>query len=111
MNIMQKRRDFLAGLAAAGAAGGLGGAGRSLADEGPPETTTIKLAFTTGICFAPLDVAEELLRAEGFTDVQYVRAAGGFSTPQMMAKGDVDFAASFSGTVVYHLDAGLPITA
>ena len=26
MHIMQKRRDFLAGLAAAGAAGGLGGA-------------------------------------------------------------------------------------
>jgi NitT/TauT family transport system substrate-binding protein len=29
----------------------------------------------------------------------------------MMAKGDVDFGASFAGTVVYHLDAGLPITA
>jgi NitT/TauT family transport system substrate-binding protein len=110
MQTLQHRRDFLAALSAAGAAGVLG-ARPSLADDGPPETTTIRLAFTTGICFAPLDVAEAFLRAEGFTDIQYVRAVGGFSTPQMMAEGDVDFAASFSGTVVYHLDAGLPITA
>jgi NitT/TauT family transport system substrate-binding protein len=109
MQIIQSRRDFLAGLSAAGAAGVLG-ARASLADE-PPETTTIRLAFTTGICFAPLDVAEELLRAEGFTDVQYVKAAGGFSTPQMIAKGEVDFGASFAGAVAYHVDAGLPLTA
>ena len=37
-----------------GRAAGLLGAQRPLADEGPPETTTIRLAFTTAICFAPL---------------------------------------------------------
>ena len=42
MHIMQSRRDFLATLSAAGAAGVLG-ARASLADEGPPETTTIRL--------------------------------------------------------------------
>ena len=110
MQTRQNRRHFLAALSAAGAAGDFG-ARRALAAEGPPETTTIRLAYTTGICFAPLDVAEELLRAEGFTDVQYVKAAGGFSTPQMMAKGEVDFGASFAGAVLYHLDAGLPLTA
>ncbi len=110
MQTRQNRRHFLAALSAAGAAG-VFGARRALAAEGPPETTTIRLAYTTGICFAPLDVAEELLRAEGFTDVQYVKAAGGFSTPQMMAKGEVDFGASFAGAVLYHLDAGLPLTA
>ena len=56
-------------------------------------------------------MAEGSLRAEGFTDVQYVRAAGGFSAPEMIARGEVDFGISFAGTVVYHLDAGLPITA
>ena len=40
-----------------------------------------------------------------------MRAAGGFSAPQMIARGEVDFGVSFAGTVVYHLDAGLPITA
>ena len=110
MQIRQNRRRFLTSLTAAGAAGLLSPRA-SLAAEGPPETTTIRLAFTTNICFAPLYVTEELLRAEGFTDVQYVKAAGGFSTPQMMAKGEVDFGASFAGAVIYHLDAGLPLIA
>src|SRR5690606_753151 len=83
----------------------------SLADEGPPETTAIRLAFNTAICFAPFDVAEKFLRAEGFTDVQYVSTPGGFSSPEMVARGEVDFGASFAGTVVYYLDAGLPLTA
>ena len=64
MRIRQSRRDFLAGVSAAGAAG-LVGARPTLADEAPLETTTIRLSYTTGICFAPIDVAEELLRAEG----------------------------------------------
>jgi NitT/TauT family transport system substrate-binding protein len=110
MRIIQSRRDFLAGLSAAGAVGAFG-ARPSFADEGSPETTAIRLAFTTAICFAPFDVAEAFLRAEGFTDVQYVKAAGGFSSPQMIAGGEVDFGVSFAGTVVYHLDAGLPLTA
>jgi NitT/TauT family transport system substrate-binding protein len=110
MRIRQNRRDFLASASLAAAAGVLG-AGGSLAAEGPPETTTIRLAFTTAICFAPFDVAESFLRAEGFTDVQYVKAAGGFSSPQLAASGDLDFGVSFAGTIVYHLDAGLPITA
>jgi NitT/TauT family transport system substrate-binding protein len=108
--MIQNRRDFLASASLAAAAGVLGGRA-ALAAEGPPETTTIRLSFTTAICFAPFDLTEQFLRAEGFTDVQYVRAAGGFSAPQMIGRGEVDFGASFGGTVVYHLDAGLPITA
>jgi NitT/TauT family transport system substrate-binding protein len=110
MGGIENRRHFLASASLAAAVSVLD-IRAPLADEGAPETTTIRLASTTGICFAPLDVAEEFLRAEGFTNIQYVKAAGGFSTPQMMAKGEVDFAASFAGTIVYHLDAGLPIVA
>jgi NitT/TauT family transport system substrate-binding protein len=110
MLMRQNRRHFLAGLSAAGATGLLGSRG-ALAAEGPPETTTIRLAATTGICFAPMDVATQLLRAEGFTDVQYVKSPGGFATPQMMAKGEVDFGSSFGGAVIYDVDQGLPIVA
>ena len=46
MQIIQTRRDFLASLSAAGAASVLG-ARASLADEGPPETTTVRLAKIT----------------------------------------------------------------
>ena len=71
MQISQTRRDFLAGLSAAGAAGVLG-ARAALADEAPPETTTIRLSFYPNVCLAPQDIAEDLLRAEGFTDVRYI---------------------------------------
>jgi NitT/TauT family transport system substrate-binding protein len=110
MRIRQNRRDFLTGLSAAGAAG-LVGVRRSLADEPPPETTTIRLSYNTAICFAPMDVAEAFLRTEGFSDIRYVRNTGSFTSPQMIASGDVDVGTSFAGSVVYCLDAGLPLTA
>ena len=71
MHIMQSRRDFLTTLSAAGAAGVLG-ARASLADEGPPETTTLRLPRDPNICVAPVYIADDLLRAEGFTDIRYV---------------------------------------
>ena len=65
MQIIQSRRDFLASLSAAGAAG-LSAPGASLADEAPPETTTVRLPnILAASAIAPLYFAEELLRAEG----------------------------------------------
>jgi NitT/TauT family transport system substrate-binding protein len=109
MQIIQSRRDFLAGLSAAGA-GSLLGARVALADEGPPETTSLRIAKTLGICSAPQYIAEELLRAEGFTDITYVRTPGGLTVPEMAGRGEIDFASTFAATVVYHLDAGVPVT-
>jgi NitT/TauT family transport system substrate-binding protein len=110
MHIIQSRRRFLASASLAAAAGVVG-AGRSLADEGPPEVTTLRLPFNPNICLAPAYVADDLLHAEGFSDVQYVRNAGGFASPQMAARGEIDFAVSFAASVVFHLDAGVPVTA
>ena len=64
MQIIPSRRDFLASASLAAAAG-LVGVRRPLADEGPLETTAIRLVRTSGICVAPIYIAEELLRAEG----------------------------------------------
>jgi NitT/TauT family transport system substrate-binding protein len=105
----QNRRHFLASLAAAGAAGVLGARG-ALADEGPPETTTIKLAYYSNNCLAPLLVAEDLLRAEGFTEIRYVSVPESFTIPELVARGDCHFANTFAGTLVSHMDNGLPIT-
>jgi NitT/TauT family transport system substrate-binding protein len=110
MQIVQNRRDFLASASLAAAAGVLA-ARRSLADDGPPETTTIRLGQGLGICAAPSYIADDLLRAEGFTDIQLVPTAGGFAIPQMVGRGDIDFALSFAAAVVFHLDGGVPITA
>jgi hypothetical protein len=87
MQIIQSRRDFLASLSAASAASLLG-AQASLADEGPPETSTIKLAYYSNNCLAPLLVAEDLLRAEGFSDIRYVPVPESFTIPQLIARGD-----------------------
>jgi NitT/TauT family transport system substrate-binding protein len=108
MHIMQSRRDFLAGLSAAAAAGAF--TRRSLADEGPPETTTIRLRRDPSICIAPWYIAEDLLRAEGFTDIRYVPAHGP-KQAEMIARSELDFALWDAGTVVFRLDSGVPIMA
>jgi NitT/TauT family transport system substrate-binding protein len=103
MPSIQSRRDFLASLSAAGAASILGPRS-SLADEGPPETTTLRLQRGFTICLAPGQIAEELLRAEGFTDIRYVDA-------ENVARGEADFAFQTAAWVVSRLDAGDPLTA
>jgi NitT/TauT family transport system substrate-binding protein len=105
----QSRRDFLVGASVAAVAGVFGARG-SLADEGPPEITTIRLAYYPNNCLVPLLVAEDLLHAEGFTDIRYVSEPESFTFPELVARGDVDFANSFAGTLVSHMDDGLPIT-
>jgi NitT/TauT family transport system substrate-binding protein len=109
MHIMPSRRDFLTALAAAGAAGVLG-ARRSLADEAPPETTTIRLGRLSSLCLAPEYAAEELLRAEGFTDIRYVPAGAGIAAAEKIARGEVDFSLNFAAPLVIAMAGGEPIT-
>src|SRR5271165_3880334 len=80
MPAMQTRRRFLTTLSVAGAAG-LVRAPRALAAEGALETTTVRIAKLESICVAPQDVAEELLRAEGFGDIRYVPLPTGLADP------------------------------
>jgi NitT/TauT family transport system substrate-binding protein len=108
MPSMQSRRGFLAALSSAGAAGLLG-ADASLAQEGPPETSTIRLGKVGSICIAPQYVADELLRAEGFADVQFVETSIQGLASQL-ARGEVDFTSAFSPTFLTAIDAGEPIT-
>jgi NitT/TauT family transport system substrate-binding protein len=110
MQRLHDRRRFLAGLSAAGACGLLG-APSVRAGEPPPEVTTVRLPKNANICLAPGYIAEELLRGEGFTDIRYVPSPHGFSTPELVGRGEIDFGFSFAGSLVYQLDAGLPLTA
>ena len=109
MQIIQSRRDFLASLSAAGAAG-LVGVGRPLADEASLETTTIRLVRTSGICVAPIYIAEELLRAEGFADIRYVSAPGGVAAAEVTTRGEADFLLTFAAPLLIPMDAGEPLT-
>jgi NitT/TauT family transport system substrate-binding protein len=108
MSIMPTRRRFLTTLSLAGAAG-LVHPPRGLAEEGALETTTVRLPKIFSICVAPQYVADDLLRAEGFTDIRYV--ATGTNAPEAIARAEIDFGSNFAPVLVTGLDRGFPITA
>jgi len=105
MQSTQTRRRLLATLASATAAGMFGG--KVSAEEAPPEITTIRLAKIPGICIAPQYVAEELLRSESFTNVQYVELS--VNTYAGFAAGTIDISMAFIAPYIIQLDAGLPL--
>ena len=102
MQLIQSRRDFLTTLSTAGAASVLS-TRAPLADEGPPETTTVRLTGSQHLHGA-MDVAEDLLRAEGFTDIRYLRDAR--PSRQRCAWRDRVRQVLCAGMVVSHLDDG-----
>src|SRR5690242_14948205 len=126
MPIVQSRRHLLTNIAVAGATGfaGLSAAGfyggrKSVAAEPPPEVTTIRFEKDPVTCLAP-QAAEDLLRAEGFTDIRFVdlteahvrRAdtARSGTIGDMLAHGEVDFGRAFSPSLIMTMEAGAPIT-
>jgi len=101
------RRRFLATLSSAGAAGFVGGL-NSMAQDGRLETTSVRLGQDPSICVAPQIIANELLRADGFTDIRYIDAGG--QGAAALARGECDFYVDFSPTFIVEIDAGKPIT-
>jgi NitT/TauT family transport system substrate-binding protein len=81
-----------------------------LADEGPPETTKVTLARSPSLCVAPQYVVDELLAAEGITQVDYVVTDSGPILSDAIASGKVDFSLHFSGPLVLLLDRGRKVT-
>lgn len=107
------RRTALAGLAA-GAGVGLAGFGwDSQAAEPPPETTRIRLLADPDVpivCYAPIYLVEEFLRQEGFTDIGYNGYGGGWSEAAVLARGEVDFAATFTSDGLVAMESNAEIT-
>jgi NitT/TauT family transport system substrate-binding protein len=108
MPITQSRRRFLTTLSLAGAAGFMR-APSAPAAEDLLETTTVRISNDLAICEAPLDIAGELLRAEGFTDVGYVDTAAD-DLSAAIADRKVDFALDFPVLFAPGIDAGKPVT-
>jgi NitT/TauT family transport system substrate-binding protein len=117
MPIVQSRRRFLTTVSLAGAAG-LIGSPQPHSAEPPPETSTVRIATSAAICLAPQYVAEELLRAEGFTDVHYPRASAEGNRRRnkdgtlsyQFPRGEVDFLLDFGASLVMYAEAGDPVT-
>ena len=108
---MITRRKFVKDLAFAGCAGALGYGPQLLAAEPPPETIRIRLPQIPSTCQAPLYVCEEFLRAEGFTDVRYVKYPGAENVAPALAAGEIDLMQEFAGKFIVDVDAGHPAVA
>ena len=102
------RREFLAGTSLIGAASLLG-LPRTAAAEPLPETTRLRVHHSQSLCLAPQYVAEDLLRGEGFTEVQYVSPHGPAGLYQALSSGEADLGNEFAPVVIIRLDRGAPL--
>lgn len=102
------RRRFVRDMAIAGAA--IAATRARASADAPLETRRIRLIQTFAVCEAPQYVAEELLRAEGFTDVQYIHKQGPAAIGAAIASGEADVSMHFSASLILRLDRGEPIT-
>jgi NitT/TauT family transport system substrate-binding protein len=78
---------------------------RTAAAEPPPEIQKIRLVHEPAICLAPQYLAEELLRLEGFSEVEYVYTP----TPKaltLLEAGRADITMGASPDVVVAVDMG-----
>jgi NitT/TauT family transport system substrate-binding protein len=105
------RRQFVGGLTLAGAAAGLLGARPEAADaDPPPEVSHIRLFKFPGTCLAPQYMAEPLLRAEGFTNVEYVaHPDGAKAVYERVTSGAVDITQWYLAPFIQAADKKAPL--
>ena len=112
------RRRFLAGAAGLG----LSAAGvallpgcRNMATgpaslRGELETTRLRVVQTPVMCMAPQYVAGELLRREGFAEVEYIKTTGCRPATRLaVASGQADIGMHFAANVLVQIEAGDPV--
>jgi NitT/TauT family transport system substrate-binding protein len=102
MRITHNRRHVIAGLSAM-AANALAPIATA---EPPPETATIRISAYPAACNAPLYVAEELLREEGFAEVRYVPV----TSVALLADGNSDIGMEAAVDYLPLIDADRPLT-
>ena len=103
------RRGFLRVASVVAAVARVTVASRSGAAEPPAETTRIRIPRIASTCRSPEWLAEELLRTEGFTDVQYLPVDGTLGVERALASGEADLGGHFAAPVILRLEAGDPI--
>jgi len=100
------RRDFLTRASALGATSMLG-LPQMASAEPPPEIRRVRIADTPALCFAPQYVAEQLLKFEGFSEVEYVKVKN--DIPTTLAES-ADFSMFGGPSIIPAIDKGYPIS-
>ena len=106
---MMHRRDFLRAASGLTTTMSLGLRASHAAAEPPPETTRLRLIKTPALCWAPQYAAEELLRAEGFTDVTYVEVPVGIPVSKFVTGGEADLSMNYVAPNLVRVDQGDPV--
>jgi NitT/TauT family transport system substrate-binding protein len=71
--------------------------------------TRLRIVYNPSICTVPQFVAEELLKAEGFTDVHHVPVDPALGLTKFIGRDHADLASSFAGSVIVGIDAQEPV--
>ena len=105
------RRDFVKGLTAlAGSTGLFAYDAKPAAADPPPEIRKVRLVQNQAICLAPQYLAEELLRLEGFTELEYVTQAEDEPNPSTVVEaGRADITMDGASALLPALDVGRPL--
>jgi len=103
------RRSFLAN-ASALSVGSFLGLPRMARAEPPLETKKIRLVHVPAICLAPQYLAEDLLRLEGFSEIEYVDITR-TTTYNALADGRADLTQSSAPDLIAGLDANVEVIA
>ena len=106
MATILSRRRFLSSTALAGIAASMLPALGAPAAEPSLETTTIKLPRSSTICIMAQMITEQLLQAEGFTDIHYEP----HGAAEQLARGDVDLMVNYASNFILGLDKGEAFT-
>ena len=109
MSMQPTRRRLLTSLSLAGAAGVLPRS-RSLAAEERLRSPRCACRGYPATCLAPQYIAEQLLRADGFTDVHWVDALSSAGFTDVLGNGTVDFTQQFVAALVTGVDSGYAVT-
>jgi NitT/TauT family transport system substrate-binding protein len=102
------RRRILVRASTVGAGIALG-LSRTSRAEPPPETTTVRLLHAPAICVAPQYLAEEMLRLEGFKDIQFIQLDASYPGATNLAEGRADISMWDVPGLIPHMDAGKPV--
>ncbi len=103
------RRELVRGLTLSLGTSALGFHARAGAVELPLETTSVRFTTYPAACIAPQWVAEDLLRAEGFTDVKYVEVPDDLLTIKHLASEKADFSIEAAPAIPTFVDAGISV--
>ena len=103
---MTSRRVFLRHATMFGVGGLVVMRPTSAAAEPPPESSRLRIIQLPSGCHGPLHIAEDLLRGEGFTDLQYVRNDDTLAASKMVQARSADLVLQFSAPFITEVDGG-----